>query len=465
MAEDKIEHDLESLIERQKVAAGKDTRNVGERLAWLQRMKNMLVEHEKECLEALYADLRKPAFEAYATEMAVLLNEIDHVIRHLPKWTKERRTSRLKLDYRASLRKSRSPYGSVLIISPWNYPLQLALMPAISAIAAGNRCVIKPSEHAPETASLLQDIIGKSFSPEEMAVVTGGTELSKKLTTLDFDLIFFTGGPKAGREVSKQAAGRLTPVILELGGKNPCIIDETASLKEAVPEIVWGKFLNAGQTCIAPDTLYVHASIYEESLQHLKAFVTEFYGEDPSESPDYGRIGHQPHYKTLLRLMQEGKLYCGGSSLDDELYIEPTVLTDIQPGSHLFQEEIFGPILPVIPYTDLESLLAQGDIQKDSLAAYIFSESDEHIRLLRNYSKSTILSVNQVVRYAADPVIPFGGIGSSGQGAYHGYSGYLALSYERTESRPHQYLSLKQKFPPYSPKDVSLLKKLRKWLL
>ena len=454
----KIEAMLESKVNNHNLLP------VLERKQILKQLKHMLIEEEFVFLEALNTDLKKSAFEAYASEFAVLLNEIDYVLKNIDKWSKEKSSYRCKIGTIQKVEKNRDAYGTVLVISPWNYPLQLALMPVISAISAGNSCVIKPSEHAPATSKALQKLIDVYFLPEQIIVVQGDAEIAKKLINLPFNLLFFTGSEKIGNLVYQQAATKQMPVIMELGGKNPCIIDETGFSENALKEIVWGKYLNAGQTCIAPDTLFVHQSIYEETLEALKENIVSFFGENPSESLDYGRLIHEDHYHRLERLLAAGTIYYGGSTKREELFIEPTLLININQKSALLKEEIFGPILPVIPYTDLNELLHENLLQKDSLVVYLFSKNNDTLNLLKKQMKSTI-SINHVIQYATNPKIAFGGIGRSGFGAYHGYAGYKSCSYERAISKSFTYKQMNKKFPPYKKQDLTLLRKLRKWLI
>ncbi|MDQ0220599.1 aldehyde dehydrogenase family protein [Peribacillus cavernae] len=455
-----------SLLERQREDfLTSSIPSIDARKKTLLRMKKMLLEQEADFMQSLLLDMGRPAFEAFSFEIAVLLNEIDYVVKHLEKWIKSTRSRHLKFGYVETIDKIRNPYGCVLIISPWNYPLQLALMPAISALASGNRCVIKPSEHAPATSELLKKLISQTFPPEQLAVVTGDVQTAKILTSLPFDLIFFTGSEQVGKNVAQQAAKQLTPMILELGGKNPCIIDETGFSKAAIQEVVWGKFLNAGQTCIAPDTLYVHQSIYEKTLSEISTTLSSFYGDQPENSDDYGRICHVKNFEKIINFMGQGDVWHGGTHDAENLFIAPTVVTDIKPGSAILQEEIFGPVLPVIPYADLETLLSKHVIQRDALTAYLFSENKKHIRLFKHHMLSTTVSVNQVIHHAANPHVPFGGIGRSGHGSYHGKAGFQSCSYEKTAYQAHHYKNVQDKFPPYTDKDMDVVKKFRKWLL
>ncbi|MDG0810676.1 aldehyde dehydrogenase family protein [Cohnella rhizosphaerae] len=265
--------------------------------------------------------------------------------------------------------------------------------------------------------------------------------------------------------MSQQAAAQLTPVILELGGKNACILDASGFSPAAVREIVWGKFLNAGQTCIAPDTLFVHESVYERTLAEMRSALLEFYGEKPESSEDYARICHAAHFQKLQRLIEQGRIRFGGASDADQLFIAPTILTDIPPGSSILQEEIFGPILPVIPYRDLDALLAGQTIQRDALAAYVFSRDKRQIRRVQAYMRSTTVSVNQVIHHGANPRVAFGGVGRSGHGSYHGEAGFQAFSYPKTDYRAYRYWHVSDKYPPYTAMDMKIVRKFRKWLL
>ncbi|MGR3764188.1 aldehyde dehydrogenase family protein [Rossellomorea sp. NS-SX7] len=457
---------LQALPERQREDLfSKGSPSLETRKEQLLKLKTVLLKNEEAYMTALHTDLGKPAFEAFSSEIAVLLNEIDYVCRHLGKWMRQVRSRHLKMGYVETINRTRHQHGSVLIIGSWNYPLQLSLMPAIAAIAAGNRCVIKPSEHAPATAGLLKEVMDGAFPPEQLIVVTGDAGTARELTSSPFDLIFFTGSTQTGKLVAEQAAKQLTPVILELGGKNPCILDETGFSKAAIRDIVWGKFLNAGQTCIAPDTLFVHESIYEKTLNEISASISAFYGERPQENGDYGRICTDAHFEKVVEFICQGDVRHGGTHARNDRFIAPTVVTDLEPGSSILEEEIFGPVLPVIPYTDLNTLLSSDVIQRDALTGYMFSKDKNGIQLFKDHMQSPTVSVNQVIHHAASPHIAFGGKGRSGYGAYHGKTGFMAFSYEKTDYRAHYFMRVPGKFPPYSDRNMNALKKLRKWLL
>ncbi|WP_421385042.1 aldehyde dehydrogenase family protein [Bacillus salacetis] len=457
---------MKALPERQREdLLSKGSPSIEIRKEQLLKLKNILLEHEGAFIDALRFDLGKPAFEAFSSEIAILLNEIDYIYDHLARWMRPDRSRHLKMGYVETINRKRHPFGSVLIIGSWNYPLQLSLMPAIGAIAAGNRCVIKPSEHASATAHLLKEVLNHAFPPEQIIVVTGGAETASLLTSSQFDLIFFTGSSETGKLVAEQAAGQLTPVILELGGKNPCILDETGFSEAAIRDIVWGKFLNAGQTCIAPDTLFVHESIFEKTLFELSASITAFYGERPHENGDYGRICTEAHFQKVVEFIGQGDVSHGGAYDRNDRYIAPTVVTDMEPGSPILHKEIFGPVLPVIPYSDLNTLLSSRMIQRDALTGYMFSKDMNGIRMFKDLMQSPTISINQVIHHAASPQIAFGGKGRSGYGAYHGKAGFQTFSYEKTDYRAHHFIRMRGKFPPYSNRNMKALKKLRKWLL
>ncbi|KWW17923.1 aldehyde dehydrogenase [Peribacillus simplex] len=459
-------HFLKTLPERQREdLISRADLSIETRKKKLLKLKSILLEHERAFIQALQSDLGRPPFETLSSEITVLLNEIDYVCKHLAKWIRPVRSRHLKLGYVEAIKRMRHPYGSILIISSWNYPLQLALMPAIGAIASGNRCVIKPSELAPATGELLREVINHVFPPEQLTVVTGDAQTASLLTSAPFDLIFFTGSQQTGKAVARQAANQLTPVILELGGKNPCIMDETGFSKAAIQQIVWGKFLNAGQTCIAPDTLFVHQSIYEKTLSEISASLLAFYGDRPQESDDYGRICNDAHFQKVVDFIGKGDIWHGGKYDRNDRFIEPTVVVNVKPGSSIIQEEIFGPVLPVIPYTDLRTLLSSDRIQRDALTGYIFSKDNKQILQFMEHMKSPTISANQVIHHAANPHVAFGGVGRSGYGAYHGKAGFLAFSYDKTDYKSYHFIHFQGKFPPYSDRNMKFLKKLRKWLL
>ncbi len=429
----------------------------------LLQLKSILIENEALFLQALQADLGKSQMEGYTSEIAVLLNEIDYMLGRLNKWAKPKKKYEWKIGYITEIIKRPVPYGKVLVISPWNYPLQLALLPTINAIAAGNSCVIKPSEYAPVTSDLLKKMIQLYFKEQEICVFTGDATIAQTLIASGFDLIIFTGSAKVGKKVYEQATAHLTPVIMELGGKNACILDETAFTENNIREIIWGKFLNAGQTCVAPDTFYVPESIYGKVVEMVKKVLIHFYGEASNESEDFGRLGHDAHFQRVQAFLSQGTIAYGGNVDVSRRFISPTILVDLDESSEVMKEEIFGPILPIVPYPSLEWLLASDWIQKDALTTYLFTKKKEQIELLRQKIKGTI-SVNKVIHHAGSSQVSFGGIGLSGFGAYHGETGFVSCSYMQTDYKAFNFKYLSDKYPPYSEKAFTWVKKLRKWL-
>ncbi|NMC26793.1 MAG: aldehyde dehydrogenase family protein [Syntrophomonadaceae bacterium] len=469
MGELALRQDWNKILERQKkyVRSGQGS-SIAERKRRLKLLKAMIKDREAEWMAALALDSGKPAVEAYASEIAVVLNEIDFLVRHIRRLTSPRAILSTNLfsqlsGMRASV--TREAYGSVLVISPWNYPLQLSLVPLSGALAAGNSCFLKPSELAPASAELLNRCLRETFPPEIVAVVEGDALVAEKLLTLPWDAIFFTGSQRVGALVSKAAAGRNIPATLELGGKNPCIVDSTGLNEATARRIVWGKFLNAGQTCIAPDTVWVEASCLEPLLDLLGGQIEEAFGTDPAASPDYGRIGHPRQMERLIEFLQQGQVRHGGSVDVSRNYVAPTLLTGLPAGSPIMYEEIFGPILPVLPYASLDALIEYLRSQPEPLAVYHFSRDKSNIRALRNSLRCGAFSVNQVIRYAASSKLPFGGVGASGYGRYHGKHSIYNFSYEKVHYRESLWPDWRFLYPPYGKQSLSALKWVRRWFI
>ncbi|MER2064026.1 MAG: aldehyde dehydrogenase family protein, partial [Alkalibacterium sp.] len=386
------------------------------RIDRLERLQALVENHESEWSAALFSDLGKSETESYTTEIATVLNEIDYALERLGSWMESDVLSRRNAIGKTEQSVKRKPYGSVLIISPWNYPLQLTLVPLIGAVAAGNRCFVKPSEKSQAVSRLLKKLMIRYFRPEEIFVIEGEADTAKALLEMAWDYIFFTGSPKVGRKVYEAAAKTLTPVTLELGGKNPCIVDQSSCTRESVKKIIWGKFLNAGQTCIAPDTVYVHESVRNDFTKYAIETIREYYGREPEESSDYGRLIDAEHFDKITRYLKQGEIIYGGSGKKEALFFEPTLMGNVVTDSSLATDEIFGPILPIIPYQSFSELL-QDLAQKESpLATYIFTDNSKYIEEAKRILKTGSLMVNQVIFHGADPEIPFGGIGNSGMG-------------------------------------------------
>lgn len=414
---------------------------------------------EAEVTEALAKDFAKPPMETYLTEVGFLLAEIRHAAKHVRRWARPR-----KVPGTMALIGSRSwimpePYGSALIIAPWNYPFQLALGPLIGAIAAGNCAVVKPSELTPHTSAVIARILRQVFRGEYVAVVEGGVETSKALLADPFDLIFFTGSTAVGRIVAEAAARHLTPTILELGGKSPAIVHDDAKLDLAARRIVWGKFLNAGQTCVAPDYLLVHRRIKEPLVRELKRAITDMYGDVLADSRHYPSIIHERHFQRLSAFLGDGTVVHGGRTDALRRLIEPTLLTDTGWESPVMQEEIFGPVLPILEYGDLDEAVRLIRARPKPLALYLFTENRETERRVMEQLPFGGGCINDTVMHLTSPHLPFGGVGPSGTGAYHGKFGFDAFSHEKGILKQTTRFDMKLRYDK-SGKALRLIRKL-----
>ncbi len=445
--------DIESIVAGQRAFFQTGaTRESAFRLARLRELAGALRADEPAILAALKADLGKSAFEGFATEIGVALDEIGFLLKHLPGWLKPRRVRTPLLHFPAESSITPEPYGLSLILSPWNYPLLLTLSPLIGSMAAGNCAVLKPSAYAAETSALLARLLGRTFAPEYLAVVEGGREENTALLEQRFDYLFFTGSVEVGKTVMAAAARHLTPVTLELGGKSPCIVEREAHLDLAARRIVWGKFLNAGQTCIAPDYLLVQESAKEELIGRLRFWIQRFYGEEPARSPDYARIVNRKHVQRLARLMGSGKVVCGGVIEEDERYVAPTILTDVSWEDPVMKEEIFGPLLPILSFGELAEAIAAVNRRPKPLALYFFSDNRaRQRRVLREVSFGGGC-INETLSHIVTPHLPFGGVGESGLGRYHGRASFDTFSHYKSVLRKSTLLDLGLRYPPYRDK-------------
>jgi acyl-CoA reductase-like NAD-dependent aldehyde dehydrogenase len=449
---------VKDIIHKQRkfFATGK-TKDVEWRIEQLRRLKQAIIDDQEAIINAVKADLGRPDFEAYF-ELAAI-SEINYAIKHLKTWVKPKKVRAGIEQFPASAQIYPEPLGVVLIIAPWNYPFQLMISPLTGAIAAGNCAVLKPSELAAHTSRAIADIIQKTFDPDHIAVVEGGVETSQQLLEEKFDHIFFTGGTAIGKIVMYAAAKHLTPVTLELGGKSPCIVDYDVDLNYAAKRITWGKYLNAGQTCIAPDYLLVHSRIKSGLLTEIKKCVVEFYGDDPSKSPDYSRIISRRHLERLEPLLQDGEIAIGGQTKPEEKYIAPTVIDRISWESPVMQEEIFGPILPVLEYTDLKEAIAQINARPKPLALYLFSKDKQKQEQVLQETSSGGVCINDTVMQVGVSTLPFGGVGDSGIGSYHGKASFDTFSHYKSVLKKGFRLDPNWRYPPYRDK-LSLLKRI-----
>jgi aldehyde dehydrogenase (NAD+) len=415
----------------------------------LQKLKSSIKKHEDAIAQALFQDLHKPAFEAFTAEIGLVNQEIDHTLKHLDAWCSKQKVPTPLTAITAHCEVVPQPKGVVLIISPWNYPYQLLMAPLVSAIAAGNVCVLKPSELAPHTAKAVTSLIQDTFSPEQCLVFEGDASVTTELLQFGFDHVFFTGSTRVGRIVAKSCAESLTPCTLELGGKSPCVVDDTANLKQAAKRIVWGKFLNAGQTCVAPDYIVVHAKVRSTLVEHFKYYIKKFYGADPATSPDFGRIINVAQFDRLSSLITGGSAIHGGRRLRDEKYIEPTIVEGVDLSHPLMKEEIFGPILPVIAWNDKTELLSILEAHPNPLAFYIFSKDDDFIANLTSKQSFGGGCINHTLQHLSSPDLPFGGIRQSGIGAYHGKTGFDLFTHYKSLLHAGP-IDVSLKYPKYS---------------
>lgn len=427
---------------------------VAERKAKLRALKKAVEEtFRQEIRDALVADLRKPQAETDLTEIFAVTSEINHTLKHLDKWMSDRYVSTPLSFFGSSSFVRYEPKGVCLIISPWNFPVNLSLGPLIPAVAAGNTVIIKPSEFTPHTSAVIRKIVNHVFSPEEVEVIEGGVETSTELLALPFNHVFFTGSPQVGKVVMKAAAGHLASVTLELGGKSPVIIDETADIKAAARRLAWGKFMNSGQICIAPDYVFVHRSKAEPFLKELEQKLEEFYGDDPLASESYCSIVNAKHAERVHSYLEDAvekgaKVVFGGKK--EATRISPTVITEVPADSKIMQEEIFGPLLPVLVYDDREEVVKYIRAGEKPLALYIYSSKNRNIEFFLSNTRAGGTCINNNNMHFLQPYLPFGGDNNSGIGKSHGEWGFKAFSNERSVYRQHLPSVLEKLMPPYT---------------
>lgn len=439
------------------------TRSAKFRIEQLEKLKNTIKKYEKDVLQALHKDLRKSEFEAYTTEIGLVYDNISYIKKNLEKWMEPK-----PVKTPIALMPSKSfivndPYGTVLIVGPFNYPFQLVFEPLLGAISGGNCVVIKPSEVTPCTTEVIKKIIEETFEPNYIRVLEGGKEETSLLIHAPFDFIFFTGSVKVGKIVMKAASERLTPIALELGGKSPVIVDHTANLEVAAKRIVWGKLVNAGQTCIAPDYLLVEESVKEKFIELLKRTIHQFFGESIQESIDLGRIINVNQFDRLKEILNQEKeqIIFGGNTDKNDLYIEPTLLDGVNFSSPSMEDEIFGPILPIMSYKDLPTIIHQIRKLPKPLAAYMFSENDRAQSYFLQELSFGGGCINDTITHAGSAFLPFGGVGNSGVHAYHGESSFTLFTHQKSIIKKNTKIPINVLFPPYKNK-VKLVRKLLK---
>lgn len=452
----------EELIKEQRAFFNnRTTGDISFRKQSLTALQKAIRKYEKELSEALRKDLGKAPFESYMTEIGFILSEIRHTLKHLDKWAAAKRCKTPLFLFGSTSHTRPEPYGIVLILSPWNYPVQLLLAPLVGAIAAGNCAILKPSPRTVHTNHILGKLISETFPPQYIAFLETDNRQTDNLLKQHFDYIFYTGGVAFGKRIIMAAAKNLTPVTLELGGKSPCIVDNDAHIQIAARRIVWGKYLNCGQTCVAPDYIFVHREVKDKLITALQAEIERQYGKAPQESPDYPRIISQDHFYNLLLLLKQGHIVAGGKYDDKDLYIAPTVISGILPENRIMSEEIFGPILPLLDFDDIDNVIDYVNNQEKPLALYYFGQNKKKARYVLQNTSSGGACINDVVTHVANTHLPFGGVGSSGTGAYHGKYSFDTFSHTRSIVQSTTRFNIGMKFAPYDGK-LKWLKKIMK---
>ncbi len=432
------------------------TLDIKSRIVYLKKLKECIKNYEHQITEALCLDLGKGSFEAFSSEIGLVLHELSMHIRNLRKWAKPQRAKTPVHAFPSRSFIYKQPLGRVLIISPFNYPFMLAVGPLIGAVSAGNVAVVKPSELTPHTSAVIKDIIEKVFKSEYVEVVQGGVDVSRQLLDERWDKIFFTGSSRVGKIVMEAAARNLTPVVLELGGKNPVVVDNDANLEVAARRIMWGKLLNAGQSCVAPDYLYIHKDVSKAFLQFMKESITRFLGE-PKTNKDFTGIVNGATVQRLAELMKDVHIFHGGDFDAVRKYVSPTLLTDVSNDSSIMKEEIFGPILPVLEFEDFYEVIETVNKREKPLAAYYFSENKEKQKYFLQHTFSGDAMINDVVLHFTNNSLPFGGVGNSGIGKYHGKGSFDIFSHERSVMKTSTLIDLPLRYPPYKEKMFRLL--------
>lgn len=439
------------------------TINVDYRIKNLKKLNDIIKKNEDKILNELKKDLGKSNFEGYVTEVGILYDDINFHIKNVKKWSSEEKRKSPIVYYPSKSYIYKEPYGVTLIIGPFNYPFQLVIAPLIGAISAGNTAIIKPSENSRNIALLFEKLINENFPEEYLRVVNplGGKETVSLLLDKPFDYIFFTGSVRVGKLVMQKAAQHLTPVTLELGGKSPCIVDSDAKLKLAAKRIVWGKFLNAGQTCVAPDYLCVHKSVKDELLKLIINEIRVQFGENVRNSEDYPRIVNKSSLERLSGYLNDGKIYYGGNIDEDNLYMEPTLIIKPDLNSPLMSDEIFGPILPILVYEDLDNVIKFINHREKPLALYYFSESKKKIKYVLTSTTSGGVTINDTIIHVANPNLPFGGVGNSGVGKYHGKESFETFTHNKSVMKRGTFIEFNIRFAPYKNK-LNLVKRIMK---
>ncbi len=451
-----LEKIQEVVIRQKEFFLTQKTKPISWRITQLKKLKAAILNHEEELYQAFWNDLHKSEREAYLTEIGIVMSELDQHIRRLKQWSKPVRVKTPLFLFPSRSRILHEPLGVALIIAPWNYPLNLTMCPLIGAISAGDCAVVKPSPYSSDTSNVIETIIRETFKEEYIAVIQGHREVNDMLLQQHFDIIFYTGSPDVGRVVMEAAAHHLTPVVLELGGKSPCIIDKGCNIDIAAHRLAWGKTLNAGQTCIAPDYLFVHESEKEKLIERLIASFEQFYGQDAELSDEYCRIISDKAFQRLSSYLKDGKILYGGKTSAQSRYIQPTLI-EVEPEMPIMQDEVFGPILPIMTYNKINDAVDYINRHPKPLALYYFGKDSKAISVLSK-TISGGACVNDTVMHISNSRLPFGGVGNSGLGHYHGKESYLAFSHTRSVLFSSNKFDMAMKYPPYEK--FNIIKKL-----
>ena len=451
--------EIQAILEKQKKYYGTGvTLPVKARIEALKKLQTIIRKNEKKITDALTADLGKSDIEGFMCEVGLVLGEISYMLKNIRQFARDERRATPITNFAAKSFVKKSPRGAVLIMSPWNYPFLLTMDPVVDAIAAGNTVVVKPSAYSENTSRVIAELIKECFVQEYVAVVTGGRAENQCLLEQKFDYIFFTGSPAVGREVMQKAAANLIPVTLELGGKSPCIVDKTANIKLAATRIVWGKFLNCGQTCVAPDYILCHESVQGALVEELKKQIKVQFGSDPLNNPTYGKIINQKHFERLTWLINQNKVACGGRTDASTLKIEPTVMVNVTWDDAVMGQEIFGPILPVLTYKTDEEMLEIVNSRSKPLALYLFTSSKKLEKTVLSRCSFGGGCINDTIVHLATTNMGFGGVGESGMGAYHGKVGFETFSHKKSIVDKKTWIDVKMRYQPYSKGKEKLLR-------
>jgi aldehyde dehydrogenase (NAD+) len=450
--------EIQEIVSKQKeFFKTQQTKNIKFRKMYLEKLKEIIIKNENLLYEAIHKDFGKSKFDTFTTEISFILNDIDYYLKNLKSLSNPKKVRTNLVNQIGKSRIHSEPLGNILVIGAWNYPYQLSISPIVAALAAGNCCILKPSEIAENTMKAMAKIISENFPPEYLYVYEGGIDETTELLKLKFDKIFFTGSTKVGKVVYKAAAENLTPVTLELGGKSPAIVTKDANLEVAAKRIVWGKFINAGQTCVAPDYLLIEESVQEQFLETLRNYIKKF--DYQPDSTHYTRIINQKNFERLIKLMDKNKIYFGGNFNEEKLYIEPTILTNINWQDEVMQEEIFGPILPVISFNNFNITLNEILELEKPLAAYLFTNNSEEKENFTNKLSFGGGCINDVMMHLGNGNLPFGGVGNSGIGNYHGKFGFETFSHQKAILEKTTWGEPNIKYPPYEEKKLNWIRK------